>query len=165
MVETLLLLLKLTANGDVLWSKHMHTTDALGSNYCSSIKVTDDGGYIINGYGSFDFTYDPPQQFFLIKTDSLGCEGELYPAPPTENVECPDFPDTMYCNESYNSRLRVQGKLAPYTLEFSTGEIVENLYYPHCFSYSQNHMGTGKFHRSCWSCYILIIVTITATLV
>ncbi|MDD2637119.1 MAG: T9SS type A sorting domain-containing protein, partial [Bacteroidales bacterium] len=87
--------------------------------------------------------YDPPQQFFLIKTDSLGCEGELYPAPPPENVACPDFPETMYCNETYNSRLRVQGKSAPYTIEFSTGEIIENLYYPPVFI--PKSQGTGNF--------------------
>jgi hypothetical protein len=113
------------------------------SLYSSSIKSTADNGFIINGYGSYDWDYVPPQQFWLIKTDSLGCEGELYPAPPAENVECPDFPATMYCNGTYNSRLRVQGKSAPYTLEFSTGELIENLYYPPVFI--PKTQGTGSF--------------------
>jgi len=139
----LLLLLKLDNVGSILWSKQLHTTDALGLNYCSSIKTTSDGGFIINGYGNFPFTYDPEQQFFLIKTDSLGCEGDVYPTPPLENLECPDFPETMYCSTTYNSRLRIQGKSAPYTIEFSTGETIENLYYPPVFI--PKSQGTSSF--------------------
>lgn len=140
---TLLLLLKLNPQGKILWSKHLHTTDALGSNYCSSIKQTPDNGFIIHGHGSFDFDYDPPQQFFLIKTDSLGCENALYPAPPQENIACLNLPDSLYCSQSYNTKLQIQGKAAPYTIEFSTGETIENLYYPPVFI--PNSQGTGSF--------------------
>jgi hypothetical protein len=139
----LTMLISTDSIGNILNIKQIYTMDALGSNFCTSIKQTSDQGFIIYGYGDFMFTYDPPQQLFLIKTDSLFCEGELYPAPPVENVECPDFPDTMYCHGTYNSRLRVQGKSAPYTLEFSTGEIVENLYYPPVFI--PKSQGTGSF--------------------
>ncbi len=140
---TLLLLLKLNPQGKILWSKHLHTTDALGSNYCSSIKQTPDNGFIIHGHGSFDFDYDPPQQFFLIKTDSLGCENALYPAPPQENIACLNLPDSLYCSQSYNTKLQIQGKAAPYTIEFSTGETIENLYYPPVFI--PKSQGTGSF--------------------
>jgi hypothetical protein len=138
-------LLKTNCNGEILFSRTLKNTNIEFTQdlYSSSIKQTSDNGFIINGYGDYTWDYDPPQQFFLIKTDSLGCEGELYPAPPTENVECPDFPDTMYCNGTYNSRLRVQGKSAPYTLEFSTGETIEHLYYPPVFI--PKSQGTGSF--------------------
>lgn len=138
-------LLKTNCNGEILFSRALKNTNIEFTQdlYSSSIKQTSDNGFIINGHGSYVWDFDPPQQFFLIKTDSLGCEGELYPAPPAENVECPDFPDTMYCNGTYNSRLRVQGKSAPYTLEFSTGETIENLYYPPVFI--PKSQGTGSF--------------------
>ncbi|HQL69595.1 MAG TPA: T9SS type A sorting domain-containing protein [Bacteroidales bacterium] len=138
-------LLKTNCNGEILFSRTLKNTNIEFTQdlYSSSIKQTSDNGFIINGYGDYTWDYDPPQQFFLIKTDSLGCEGELYPAPPTENVECPDLPDTMYCDGTYNSRLRVQGKSAPYTLEFSTGETIENLYYPPVFI--PKSLGTGSF--------------------
>jgi len=138
-------LFKFDSEGNILFSRTMSNTgiEFVQSLYSSSIKSTADNGFIINGYGDYTWDFDPPQQFFLIKTDSLGCEGELYPAPPAENVECPDFPDTMYCDGAYNSRLRVQGKSAPYTLEFSSGELIENLYYPPVFI--PKSQGTGSF--------------------
>jgi hypothetical protein len=122
-------LLKTNPKGEILYSKAFKNIGITYTQdlYSSSIRQTSDSGFIIYGHGQYPWDYDPEQQLWLIKTDSLGCEGELYPAPPAENVECPDFPDTVYCDGTYNSRLRVQGKSAPYTLEFSTGELIENL--------------------------------------
>jgi hypothetical protein len=133
------MLIKLNSVGDILWTRRLEAYNSPGTCIPSSIKKTDDGGFILHGYGEFD----TGQQFWLVKTDSLGNEGALYLSPPPENVECPDFPNIMYCNETYNSRLRVQGKSAPYTLEFSTGEIIENLYYPSVFI--PEIQGTGSF--------------------
>lgn len=133
------MLVKLSSSGDVLWTKRLETYNYEGTFVPSSIKQTADNGFILYGHGSISLG----QQFWLIKTDSLGNEGALYTTPPPENIECPDFPDTMYCSETYSSRLRVQGKSAPYTIEFSTGEIIENLYYPPVFL-PESH-GTGSF--------------------
>jgi len=123
-------MVKFSPSGEILFSRTMQNTNIVytQSLFSSSIKQTTDNGFIINGYGDYMWDYDPTQQFWLIKTDSLGCEGELYTTPPTENVECPGLPDTLYCEGHYPTKLRVQGKTAPYTLEFSTGEIIENLF-------------------------------------
>jgi hypothetical protein len=138
-------LFKFNSKGEIIFSRTMQNTNIVytQSLFPSSLMQTSDNGFVINGYGEYTWDYNPEQQLWLIKTDSLGCEGELYPEPPTENVECPDFPDTMYCDGTYNSRLRVQGKSAPYTLEFSTGELIENLYYPPVFI--PKSQGTGSF--------------------
>jgi hypothetical protein len=138
-------ILKTNSEGNILFSRTMKNTNILytQSLYSSSIKQTSDNGFIINGYGEYMWDYNPEQQFWLIKTDSLGCEGELYPAPPIENVECPNLPDTLYCGTSYDTKLWVQGKTAPYTLGFSTGETIEGLYYPPVFI--PKFQGTGSF--------------------
>ncbi len=138
-------LLKTNYNGDIIFRRTLKNTEIEFTQdlYSSSIKQTPDNGFIIHGHGSFDFDYDPPQQFFLIKTDSLGCENELYPAPPQENIACLNLPDSLYCSQSYNTKLQIQGKAAPYTVEFSTGETIENLYYPPVFI--PKSQGTGSF--------------------
>ena len=138
-------IVKFSPSGEILFSRTMQNTNIVytQSLFSSSIKQTTDNGFIINGYGDYMWDYDPTQQFWLIKTDSLGCEGELYTTPPTENVECPGLPDTLYCEGHYPTKLRVQGKTAPYTLEFSTGEIIENLFYPPVFI--PKSQGTGSF--------------------
>ncbi|GEM_PF-6197565 len=146
-----LMLMKTTLAGNILWTKRLEVYNTSGSFYPSSLKSTDDSGFIINGYGEIS----TGQQFYLIKTDSLGCEGAIYQSPPPENIECVNLPDTIFCGIPNNFKLRVQGKSAPYTIEFSTGEIIEDLYYPPIFipesqgtGFFSVHVGTNTYYHT-----------------
>ncbi len=148
-------LIKLTRHGEIQWTKQLETSEILGFNFPASLKKTEDGGYILHGHGDFDGTYDPGQQAWLVKTDSLGNEGSLYLAPPPENIECVNLPDTIFCGIPNNFKLHVQGKSAPYTIEFSTGEIIEDLYYPPIFipesqgtGFFSVHVGTNTYYHT-----------------
>jgi hypothetical protein len=59
-------LIKLNANGDTTWSKVLERNS---DNTCMSIDQTDDGGFIIGGYGYGGLGMN---DLFLIKTDSGG---------------------------------------------------------------------------------------------
>jgi len=133
------MLIKLNSVGEILWTKRLEAFNNSGTNIPASLKSTNDGGFILHGHGEFS----TGQQFWLVKTDSLGNEGALYLAPPSENIECVNLPDTIFCGIPNNFKLRVQGKSAPYTIEFSTGEIIEDLYYPPIFI--PESQGTGFF--------------------
>ncbi len=132
------LVMKLTSNGKIIWTRRLQAYEELGLSEPSSIKQTHDSGFIIHGYAN----YPSGQQFFLIKTDSLGVEGSVYPQPPPELINCTGLPDTLYCEQTYSCKLQVQGKSAPYTLNFSTGEQIDSLYYPPVFLSATIETGT-----------------------
>lgn len=132
------LVMKLTSDGKIIWTRRLQTYEELGLSEPSSIKQTHDSGFIIQGYAN----YPSGQQFFLIKTDSLGVEGSVYPQPPPELINCTGLPDTLYCEQTYSCKLQVQGKSAPYTLNFSTGEQIDSLYYPPVFLSATIETGT-----------------------
>ncbi len=137
--STSFMLIKLDPSGNILWSKRLETYNYEGTFVPSSIKHTEDNGFILHGHGNISLG----QQFWLIKTDSLGNEDAFYTSPPPEIISCPDLPDTLYCNETYSSKLQIQGKSAPFTIEFSSGEIIENIYFPPVFI--PKSQGTGNF--------------------
>ncbi|HOY39317.1 MAG TPA: T9SS type A sorting domain-containing protein [Bacteroidales bacterium] len=132
------LVMKLTSDGKIIWTRRLQAYEELGLSEPSSIKQTHDSGFIIQGYAN----YPSGQQFFLIKTDSLGVEGSVYPQPPPELINCTGLPDTLYCEQTYSCKLQVQGKSAPYTLNFSTGEQIDSLYYPPVFLSATIETGT-----------------------
>jgi len=84
-------LYRLNANGDSLYTKQYcarcaYTNDGqniTGSEYPSTIQKTGNGGFLIGGWGNFVYTFDHSyeQQMFLIKTDSLGCDGTEFSCP------------------------------------------------------------------------------------
>jgi hypothetical protein len=77
--------------GDTLWTRHYctrceyTTINFPGQEYPSTIQKTENGGFLIGGWGNFSYTFDHPyeQQMFLIKTDSMGCDGTLFTCPDT----------------------------------------------------------------------------------
>ncbi|MBP8073517.1 MAG: T9SS type A sorting domain-containing protein [Bacteroidia bacterium] len=61
-----ILVVKLDAQGDVLWSKSYGTTE---DDYSLDMALTNDGGAVISGY---TYSYTPDMQAFIIRIDSLG---------------------------------------------------------------------------------------------
>ncbi|MFH1767144.1 MAG: T9SS type A sorting domain-containing protein, partial [Patescibacteria group bacterium] len=71
---------KLDENGDSLWTRQLHLSDYNGKDYSLNVydlELTSDNGFVIAGYVNFD-NQIPEQQPILIKTDSLGWDGNTY---------------------------------------------------------------------------------------
>ena len=66
---------KITPDGQILWQRLYVGYDTLDTdNLLNSIKQTPDGGFIFTG-AIADAQLNPNQQLWLVKTDSLGCDG------------------------------------------------------------------------------------------
>ena len=69
-------LTKMTPEGEILWERQFvaanDTTESNNKGY--SVKQTSDGGYILGGWTNLS-SLNPSQQLWLVKTDSVGCDG------------------------------------------------------------------------------------------
>ena len=69
-------IVKLTANGDVIWDKkYVGIVDNGSENYLTDIDVMPDGGFIAVGQCQF-LGHNPSQVGWFLKLDSNGCETE-----------------------------------------------------------------------------------------
>jgi hypothetical protein len=128
-------LIKLNKNGQILYKRYYYAIDEYSNEqFLVDIKPTIDKGFVLAGYGvSYDwYGYDPPQQAWLVKTDSLGMDGLSNTEPDALQLEV-DFPLTACNNDTIQISVEIAGKSAPYTLEFSTGQVTDSIYYPACF--------------------------------
>ena len=131
-------LTKLSPNGDIMYRRSYTPTgnhnDYLAKLTC--IKPTADGGLIMGGttsnsyYGQFFNGYY--QQPWLIKTDKDGLDGLCYTELPELDFDV-FIPDTVCNMEQINCVVNISGPSAPYTLEFSTGQVIDSIYYPDVF--------------------------------
>ena len=131
-------LTKLSPNGDIMYRRSYTPTgnhnDYLAKLTC--IKPTADGGLIMGGttsdsyYGQFFNGYY--QQPWLIKTDKDGLDGLCYTELPELEFDV-FIPDTVCNMEQINCVVNISGPSAPYTLEFSTGQVIDSIYYPDVF--------------------------------
>jgi hypothetical protein len=126
---------KITEIGDICWNREYYAIDTTSTyQWLKSIKNTCDGGFIIAGYGNeYDRQgYNPPQQAWLVKTDSLGIDGLCYTEPPELNIDI-ILPETVNCNDTITVYAYISGKSAPYTIETSVGQVIDSIYYPPLF--------------------------------
>ncbi|MBO4873912.1 MAG: T9SS type A sorting domain-containing protein [Bacteroidales bacterium] len=132
------ILLKLTHNGEIVYRRNYLPTG--GHNgwmaYLNSVKPTSDGGLIMGGYTysefygtDFDGYYQQP---WLVKTDIDGLDGLCYTELPELYLDV-FIPDTVCNLDTIDCVVNISGPSAPYTLEFSTGQTIENIYYPDVF--------------------------------
>ena len=131
-------LTKLSPNGDIMYRRSYTPTgnhnDYLAKLTC--IKPTADGGLIMGGttsdsyYGQFFNGYY--QQPWLIKTDKDGLDGLCYTELPELDFDV-FIPDTVCNLDTINCVVNISGPSAPYTLEFSTGQVIDSIYYPDVF--------------------------------
>ncbi len=132
------ILLKLTPNGEIVYRRNYLPTG--GHNgwmaYLNSVKPTSDGGLIMGGYtyseiygNDFNGYYQQP---WLVKTDIDGLDGLCYTELPELYLDV-FIPDTVCNLDTIDCVVNISGPSAPYTLEFSTGQTIENIYYPDVF--------------------------------
>ena len=132
------ILLKLTPNGEIAYRRNYLPTG--GHNgwmaYLNSVKPTSDGGLIMGGY-TYSEIYGTDfngyyQQPWLVKTDIDGLDGLCYTELPELYLDV-FIPDTVCNLDTIDCVVNISGPSAPYTLEFSTGQTIENIYYPDVF--------------------------------
>ncbi|MBQ6277537.1 MAG: T9SS type A sorting domain-containing protein [Bacteroidales bacterium] len=131
-------LTKLSPNGDIMYRRSYtpmgNHNDYLAKLTC--IKPTADGGLIMGGttsnsyYGQFFNGYY--QQPWLLKTDKDGLDGLCYTELPELDFDV-FIPDTVCNLDTINCVVNISGPSAPYTLEFSTGQVIDSIYYPDVF--------------------------------
>ncbi len=131
-------MIRTDSEGNVKWHRYYYAVaDNSRWQYFSSFKPTSDGGYIIAGYGD-DYSnlgYDPPQQAWLVKTDSLGMDGlcNIEPDELNFDFDIQEIPEGICMNDTIEVYVHIAGKSAPYTIEFSTGQVIDSIYYPPTF--------------------------------
>ena len=132
-------LTKLTPDGDIMFRRY-YTPDGSKSGptvYLNSVKPTPDGGLIMGGY-TYDSYYtasvfgDYYQQPWLIKTDMDGLDGLCYTELPELTLDI-FMPDTVCNLDTIGCIVNISGPSAPYTMEVSTGQTIDNIYYPDIF--------------------------------
>jgi len=128
-------LAKLDKDGNMLWKREYYAVDTNSyDQYLKVLKPTNDNGFILAGYGDQygSYGYNPPQQSWLVKTDSLGLDGLSNTELPELNIDM-ELPDTVCMDDTLGVYAFISGKSAPYTLEFSTGQVIDSIYYPPTF--------------------------------
>ena len=132
-------LTKLSPEGDIMFRRY-YTPDGSKSGpelYLNSVKPTPDGGLIMGGY-TYDSYYtaaefgDYYQQPWLVKTDMDGLDGLCYTELPELTLDV-FIPDTVCNLDTIDCVVNISGPSAPYRLDFSTGQTIENIYYPDVF--------------------------------
>ena len=69
-------IMELTSEGDSIWRQETTSCDTVHTdNNLESCKLTPDGGMVFGGYTYNSASLSPPQQMWLVKTDSMGCDG------------------------------------------------------------------------------------------
>ena len=126
---------KITDDGSICWNRSYYPIDTTTTyQWLVSIQNTADNGFIMAGYGD---EYDrqgiyPPQQAWLVKTDSLGIDGLCYTELPELNIDIA-LPTTLNCSDTITVYAYIAGKSAPYTIETSIGQNIDSIYYPPIF--------------------------------
>ncbi len=126
---------KLNSNGEIIFRRLYYAIDEFSNEqYLKVIQPTNDRGFIFAGYGnSYDwYDYDPAQQAWLVKTDSLGLDGLCYTEVPELNIDI-EIPEIVCKNDTIEVYAYIVGKSAPYTIELSTGQVIDSIYYPPLF--------------------------------
>ncbi|MEA1875088.1 MAG: hypothetical protein U9N51_11790, partial [Bacteroidota bacterium] len=128
-------LLKLNSHGEIIWKRnYFAVNEESHSQQITTFKQTSDNGFILCGYGN-DYSnigYDPPQQRWLIKTDSLGMDGLCNTEPDALQVDI-NLPEEMCAFDTTEQYLYIAGPTAPYTVNISNGQQFDSIYYPPVF--------------------------------
>ena len=131
-------LTKLSPQGDIMYIRHYEPTGRgehqSAITYLNSVKPTPDGGLIMGGY-TYDRYYtaaefgDYFQQPWLVKTDMDGLDGLCYTELPELDFDI-FIPDTVCNLDTIDCVVNISGPSAPYRLDFSTGQVIDSIYYP-----------------------------------
>ncbi|MBO4614785.1 MAG: T9SS type A sorting domain-containing protein [Bacteroidales bacterium] len=132
-------LTKLSPKGEIMYRRYYHPLgrNATGSMYLGSISPTPDGGFVMGGYTDYNEEIDEMfngyyQQPWIVKTDHEGLDGLCYTELPELDFDV-FIPDTVCNLDTLDCIVNISGPSAPYTLEFSTGQVIDSIYYPDVF--------------------------------
>lgn len=124
---------KINSDGKVLWSRKYFQGDT--SQYVRGrawdIDETSDKGFILCGSISDTTNLYPPMQAWLVKTDSLGCDG-LRSCNDTALVcQILQVPDTACKNDTAWLQIKFKGRSAPYFVYANNLLALDSVYYPY----------------------------------
>jgi len=113
---------KLNSNGEVLWKRHVLTNGTASDNaWLQHIsKDQQDGGFVLVGYG-WDFPVGEFQRAWLVKTDSLGCDGYLSCQDTALAIHVLPREKTILSGTSVTINAYVDNGFAPVTVSYSNG--------------------------------------------
>jgi len=124
---------KFNNNGDILWSRNFYqgdTTQYIRYRAWDMIE-TNDKGFALCGSAIDTANVGLYQEAWLVKTDSLGCDG-LRSCNDTALVcEILQAPDTACKNDTAWLQVRVKGRSAPYNIYANTTLALDSVYYPY----------------------------------
>ncbi|HBX53189.1 MAG TPA: hypothetical protein DEH02_19185, partial [Bacteroidales bacterium] len=120
-------MMEITPQGHIIWKRNYNATGSINSiNYALANAVTPDNGYAFTGYAYDNVT---PQAMWLVKTDSLGCDGVHSCDDTTMFVTPLNLPDSVCFGDSVHITFGFGGRSAPYTLQSTTGFTENSIYY------------------------------------
>jgi hypothetical protein len=124
---------KFNNNGDILWSRNYYqgdTTDYIRYRAWDMIE-TSDKGFALCGSAIDTTNVGPYQQAWLVKTDSLGCDGLRSCSDTAMVVQILNYPDTLCKDSTYQIALLLKGRSAPYSLYANSTLVLDSIYYPY----------------------------------
>ncbi len=124
---------KFNNDGNILWSRNYLRGDT--TQYVRyrawDIIETGDKGFAFCGSAIDTTNMGPNQEAWLVKTDSLGCDG-LQSCNDTALVcEILNAPDTTCKNDTAWLQVRFKGRSAPYYVFANTTLALDSVYYPY----------------------------------
>ncbi len=124
---------KFKSDGKVLWSRKYFQGDTtlLVRGRAWDIDETSDKGFILCGSVYDTTNLYPPMQAWLVKTDSLGCDG-LRSCNDTALVcQILQASDTVCKNDTTWLHVKFKGRSAPYFVYANTTLALDSVYYPY----------------------------------
>ena len=132
-------LTKYSPDGEIMFRRYYYplADNMEGSVILGSISPTPDGGFVMGGYTDYSPEIDEMfngyyQQPWIVKTDHEGLDGHCYTELPELEFDI-FIPDTVCNLDTLDCVVNISGPSAPYTLGFSTGQVIDSIYYPNVF--------------------------------
>lgn len=124
---------KFNNNGNILWSRNYYNSDT--TQYIRyrawDMIETSDKGFTLCGSAIDTFNVGPDQEAWLVKTDSLGCDG-LRSCNDTALVcQILQAPDSACKNDTAWLQVKFKGRSAPYFVYANTMLALDSVYYPY----------------------------------
>ena len=132
------ILTKLSPNGEIMYRRGYTPVGKHGwySVVLGCISPTADGGFVLGGYTDDDYygtNFDGYyQQPWIVKTDHEGLDGLCYTELPELDFDI-FMPDTICNLDTIDCVVNISGPSAPYTMEISTGQVIDSIFYPDTF--------------------------------
>ena len=122
-------LMELSSDGNIIWKRNFNATGNINSrSRAYAVAPTPDNGFAFTGH-VYDTQITPAQQIWLVKTDSLGCDGVHSCDDTTMFVAPLNLPDSVCFGDSVHITFGFGGRSAPYTLHSTSGFLEDSIYY------------------------------------